>query len=69
MVFDDQCASAVIMKIKNTGVRFARFSFFGRMSRRQTFSVPAAKVLAVNGHDGVQRAVKQAWLRETQISI
>jgi hypothetical protein len=33
------------------------------------FSVPAKRLLTVNGHAGVQRAVQQAWLRETTISI
>jgi hypothetical protein len=33
------------------------------------FSVPALRLLATNGHDGVQRAVRAAWLRETTVSI
>ena len=33
------------------------------------FSVPAEKLLATNGHDGVKRAVRAAWLRETAVQI
>jgi hypothetical protein len=33
------------------------------------FSVPASKLLVTNGHDGVKRAVRAAWLRETAVQI
>jgi hypothetical protein len=33
------------------------------------FSVPASKLLAVNGHEGVERAVRSAWMRETMVQI
>jgi hypothetical protein len=48
------------MKIKNTGVRFARFSFFGRMSRRQTFSVPIEMLSLAAGDDAWMRGVEFA---------
>lgn len=33
------------------------------------FSVPASRLIAANSHDGVGRAVRQAWLRETAVQI
>lgn len=33
------------------------------------FSVPATKLLSVNGDPGVARAVRAAWMRETTVSI
>ncbi len=39
------------------------------MAGAHLFSVPASRLLASNGHDGVARAVRQAWLRETAVQI
>ncbi len=57
-IFVEQCAAVDIMKSKSTGQRFARISYFARMSRKPRALVPLDIIELAAGSD--------AWMRDIQ---